>query len=221
MRLLFQLTPATTPVPFAYQRLLVGRLHRWLGDNDLHDAVSLYSISWLHGGRASSEGIAFPAGARCFMSFYDSDVARRVLAAALNDPEFFYGMRLAEVALKPAPEFPEETVLRAASPVLIRSRAANGRIQHHVFSDPAADALLTRAARTRLRAAGLEALADSIEVAFERSYAGARTKLVDYNGVQNRASLCPVRVTGPSEAIACLWHAGIGHSTGAGFGAVQ
>ena len=38
-------------VPFNYQQKLIGVLHRWLGTNELHDKISLYSFSWLKGGK--------------------------------------------------------------------------------------------------------------------------------------------------------------------------
>jgi hypothetical protein len=43
MRIYLHLTPNTEPVPFNYQRALVGTFHRWLGENELHDDISLYS----------------------------------------------------------------------------------------------------------------------------------------------------------------------------------
>jgi CRISPR-associated endoribonuclease Cas6 len=33
MRLYFELTPNTEPVPWDYQHFLIGRLHGWLGRN--------------------------------------------------------------------------------------------------------------------------------------------------------------------------------------------
>jgi len=208
-------------VPYNYQRLLVGRLHKWLGENKIHDAVSLYSLSWLRGGQAGPDGLIFANGAECFMSFHDAGLAKQALAAALEDVEFFCGLAISEIALKPTPEFSTEARFLAASPVLVRDRTEAGRIRHYTFEDPEADAILTRTAKTRLRTAGLGDVSESIKVAFDRSYAGARTKLIDFNGIKNRASLCPLRVAGPPEAIACLWDAGVGHSTGSGFGAVQ
>jgi CRISPR/Cas system endoribonuclease Cas6 (RAMP superfamily) len=49
MRLHLSLTPNTEPVPFNYQHQLTGALHKWLGENELHDKISLYSFSWLRG----------------------------------------------------------------------------------------------------------------------------------------------------------------------------
>lgn len=37
MRLYFELTPNTEPVPWDYQHFLIGTLHKWLGRNELHE----------------------------------------------------------------------------------------------------------------------------------------------------------------------------------------
>jgi CRISPR/Cas system endoribonuclease Cas6 (RAMP superfamily) len=52
MRLHLYLSPNERPVPFDYQHYLTGAFHKWLGANDLHDRLSLYSLSWLYEGRA-------------------------------------------------------------------------------------------------------------------------------------------------------------------------
>ena len=69
MRLHFTLSPNTETVPFGYQRLLTGTFHKLLGENAVHDAISLYSLSWLHGGvtmrngKKIEGGLDFPQGA--------------------------------------------------------------------------------------------------------------------------------------------------------------
>ena len=55
MRLHLKLTPNTEPIPFNYQHQLTGTLHKWLGQNDLHDKISLYSFSWLRGSKANGK----------------------------------------------------------------------------------------------------------------------------------------------------------------------
>jgi hypothetical protein len=52
MRLHFHLSPNARPVTFDYQHYLNGAFHKWLGANDLHDSMSLHSLSWLYEGRA-------------------------------------------------------------------------------------------------------------------------------------------------------------------------
>lgn len=48
MRLNLRLTPNEEPVPFDHVHNLTGAIHKWLGKNDLHDKISLYSFGWLN-----------------------------------------------------------------------------------------------------------------------------------------------------------------------------
>ena len=41
MRIKLITTPNTIPVPFNYQEKLVGTLHKWIGENEIHDKISL------------------------------------------------------------------------------------------------------------------------------------------------------------------------------------
>ena len=59
MRLHFYLTANTEPVPFDYQHYLIGSFHKWMGWNEIHDEISLYSLSWLQGGKMNKDGLVF------------------------------------------------------------------------------------------------------------------------------------------------------------------
>jgi hypothetical protein len=71
MRLHLYLSHNGRPIPFDYQHYLTGAFHKWLEANDLHDRLSLYSLSWLYEGRARKEAIEFPRGAHWFLSVHD------------------------------------------------------------------------------------------------------------------------------------------------------
>lgn len=50
MRLHVRFSKNLSTVPFNYHQHLVGALHKWIGEkNELHDQMSLYSMSWLTG----------------------------------------------------------------------------------------------------------------------------------------------------------------------------
>ena len=51
MRLNLNLSPNTKPLPFDHLHMLTGALHHWLGWNEAHDDLSLYSFGWLQGGK--------------------------------------------------------------------------------------------------------------------------------------------------------------------------
>ena len=50
MRIHISTTKNSSLVPFGYQQKLVGTIHKWIGNNSIHDSISLYSFSWLKGG---------------------------------------------------------------------------------------------------------------------------------------------------------------------------
>jgi len=217
MRLCFHLQPKPRQVlPFDYQHELVRTFHKWLPENDIHDDISLYSLSWLHGAKAVGGGLSFPQGASWSVGFYDERVAKHLLVGVLRLPETTFGMRTVDVQIIETPEFYPETRFVLASPALVKYFDGSS-IRHLTFDDERADEIMTATMRKKLRAAGL---ADDISIYFDRSYSGAKTKVVNIKGVGNRANVCPVIVRGTPETVGFAWAVGVGHCTGTGFGAV-
>ena len=66
MRIHISTTKNTSLVPFDYQQKLVGTIHKWIGTNSIHDHISLYSFSWLKGGKKASIS---PKVQQCFSAF--------------------------------------------------------------------------------------------------------------------------------------------------------
>ena len=58
-------------IPFDHQHYLVGAIHKWLGWNEQHGKLSLYSFSRLAGGKAVNDGLLFPNGSSFFFSAFD------------------------------------------------------------------------------------------------------------------------------------------------------
>ncbi len=216
MRINLQLSPSTQIIPFDYQHELIRAFHRYLPANTIHDDLSLYSLSWLMGGKAQSGGLMFPNGARWFSSFYDDSFAKDFLVQILKMPSFPFGMRISDVQIQDTPLFGNTYKFRAESPVLAKHFDGT-TIKHRIFSEPEANEVLTHTLQSKLRAVGLS---DDIALRFDTSYSGAKTKLVTIKNIQNRASLCPIIAEGSPESIAFAWCVGIGHCTGSGFGAV-
>lgn len=225
MRLHFQLSPNTQTVPFEYQHFLTGAFHKWLGDNGLHDNISLYSLSWLHGGVTMRNGrriggLDFPNGARWFISAHDSDILIKICSTARQNSLVCCGMRVTAIQIAQMPPVSKSQKFKVASPVLARGKEVEGKIRHYIYSDEEADEILTQTLRHKLDKAGMNELAAETRVKFDRSYRAACTKLITINGIANRASICPVIVEAPPQAIEFAWNVGIGHLTGSGFGAL-
>lgn len=214
-------------LPFDYLPTLKGAFHRWLGpDEALHDGLSLYSLSWLRGGRAlpGGRGLRFAEGAQWFVSAPDEGLTRALISGVVRAPELGQGLRVRDVRMQDAPDFAAgEQPFRVASPVFIKhlppEAKAGAPADHLLAGHPLADELLTHTLRHKLRQAGLDD-ADAA-VRFDPAHiAAAKSKLFKYKQVQCRASVCPVLVSGSAAQIQFAWEVGVGHSTGIGCGAL-
>lgn len=224
MRLHLYLQPSgAAPVPFHHLPALVSAFHGWLGHhNAVHDGLSLYSFSWLQGGRAARDGLRFAEGARWFISAPDDALIHQLVGGIIRQPELDCGLRVVDAQLCPTPDFlPGAQRFTTASPVLVKHQPPElrGPADHLPFDDPRTFELLTRTLHRKLEQAGLPTTGAS--VSFDRSYPQARTKLVHYKETGLKANACPVIVTGSSEQIGFAWNVGVGHSTGIGMGSLQ
>ncbi|TXD79091.1 CRISPR-associated endoribonuclease Cas6 [Algoriphagus ratkowskyi] len=220
MRIKLFLTPNTSNLSFDHIPLLVGVVHKWLGSNNpFHGNPSLYSFSWLQGARKGNGGLNFPQGASFFISAHDETLIKLIVRNAVDQPELFAGMKVREIRMQSNPSFDrEEEYFSVASPVLIKKKEEN-RIKHCLSTDQEADELLILSMRNKMNIAGIDS--SDMTISFDPDYRSAHTKLINYNGIKNRANVCPVIVKGTPEQIAFIWNVGVGNSTGIGFGALN
>lgn len=221
MRIYLYLTPNTEPVPFNYQPNLVGALHKWLGENELHDDISLYSLSWLQGSqtRPDKKGFDFPDGGWFCISSPLEDLHQQLIQGILKDPAIAWGMKVAEVKMCQTPNFGSEHRFLLLSPVLIKRKRNDGPHDQYYFpSDKEADLLLTQTLQRKLKRFGLTS---EFSVAFDHTYPNPKIKKINYRGLDIKATYCPVIVKGDPTAVAFVWDVGVGNSTGIGFGCLK
>lgn len=219
MRIYLHLTPNTEPVPFDYQHRLVGAFHKWLGENELHDDISLYSLSWLSHGQRRGRGLDFPNGSTFQVSAPDDVLLSKMVQGVFQGHQISWGMEVAEVSIQRTPDFGERWRFLAQSPILIKRRR-EGEKHHHYFypSDPESNGLMTATLQQKLERAGLSTDAT---VAFDPTYLHPKTKKVRYRDIDIKATYCPVIVQGDPRAVQFAWEVGVGNSTGIGFGALR
>lgn len=214
----------TTPsvIPFEYLATLKSAFHRWAGHNPaLHNGLSLYSYSWLHGGRAGRGGIRFAEGANWFVSAPDETLIHELVSGVVRAPALDFGLAVRDVRMQRAPEFTAgEQAFRVASPVFLKYEVEKGKPADHLLpGHELADELLTATLRHKLRQAGQDDTGAAVR--FDPAYVTtAKSKLFQYKRVQCRGSICPVLVAGSAEQIQFAWEVGVGHSTGIGCGAL-
>lgn len=219
MRLYIKLSKNTKVIPFNYQHLLTGVVHKWIGkNNEEHGQRSLYSFSWLQSTYPVTGGISLNRDAYFFISAYDADLIKQIVKGILKRPETFCGSSVVDVQIKEVPVFGDEERFFLNSPILIRQRDGE-KTKHITFKDENFGQLLTENLKGKLKSANIPE--DDVSVELDKSYAFPETKLVDYKGVKNKTSLAPVIIKGTTEQIAFAWQVGLGQSTGIGFGALK
>lgn len=218
MRIHLKTTPNTTPVPFNYQQKLVGTIHKWIGNNTVHDRISLYSFSWLNGGKMINNALHFKNGATMFISFYDEHIVKQIIKTILADSEMFCGLKVTEVTIDDDPQFSNRELFYCASPIFIKRKMLDGDIKQFNFNDAEANQCLKETLLSKMREVGLED--DTFDIRFDTSFSKKKLKLVHYHGIGNKANLCPVIINGKPETKLFAWNVGIGNCTGIGFGAI-
>lgn len=219
MRLNLKLSPNAVPVPFDHLHQLTGVLHKWLGENELHDGLSLYSFGWLRNARVHRGSLDFREGAVWTTSFADPSLGKQVLRGLMADPHVAFGMAVEEVQIAEVPDFPSGHRFLVDGAVLTRRNRDDGGRDHLTFEDAEADVTLTRTLHRKLDAAGLGT--EGVRVRFDRQWEGAKTKVVTLKGVRYKTSVCPVIVEGPPEAVRFAWLVGVGELAGSGLGALR
>lgn len=205
-------------IPFEHQHLLTGTIYKWLGWNNEHGELSLYSYSWLEGGRKTGSGLQFDNGASFFFSSHSRQLIGRLIYGVQSEPAMFRGLEISEIVVQEDPDLTHRDRFFTASPVFIKRRV-DDRIDHILYDDPRANACLKETVTTKLKKAGVEDA--SFDIRFDTEYPKAGTKLINYKGIGNKASWCPVFIEGRPETKVFIWNVGLGNSTGIGFGAIK
>lgn len=218
MRIHLRTTANTSPVPFNYQQKLVGTIHKWIGNNSIHDKISLYSFSWLNGGGKVGNALDFSNGASLFISFYDEKFIKQIIKTILDDPEMFCGLTVTDITIDEEPAVEDRELFYCASPIFIKRKLEDGSIKQYNFNDEEANSRLKETLLSKMKEVGMED--DTFDIQFDVSFSKKKTKLVHYHGIGNKANFCPVIIKGKPKTKLFAWNVGIGNCTGIGFGAI-
>lgn len=219
MRLHIHTTPNTSLIPFNYQQKLTGTLHKWLGENnEEHGEISLYSFSWLQNTKVEKDGLNCPKGSKWFISFHDTQKLKSILASIRVNPEMFCGMIVDEVTIEETPDLSNRELFFLGSPILIK-RHEEEKVIEYDFENPLSGKLLEDTLKTKMQKAGIQD-DGTLHIEFDLSYAKKKKKLVWYEGISNKANMCPVIIQGSNEMKQFAWNVGLGNCTGIGFGSI-
>ena len=222
MRIVIHTTPNSSIVSFDYQQKLVGTIHKWLGNNEIHDNISLYSFSWLLGGKMiRNQGYTFPDGASFFVSFYEEEYLRLLIRTILSDPEMFCGLKVRDISIVNQPVFSEDAqYFRLASPIFIkRLQDGTRNYKFYLYDDEVSNTLMTETLKHKMKEASLPE-DGTLKVEFDLTYPQKQVKMVTIHGIKSKASMCPVIIHGSPRSKLFAWTVGIGNSTGSSFGSL-
>ena len=220
MRILIKTTANLFLVPFDYQQKLIGVIHKWLGNNEIHNKISLYSFSWLLGGKMiEKKGFSFPDGASFFVSFYEEKYLKKLIGAILSDPVMFCGLEVRDISIVNHPTFLEgPQCFRLASPIFIkRLQNENCNYKFYLYDDEESNKLMTETLKHKMQEAGLPE-DEMLRVEFDLNYPKKQVKMVTIHGVKSKASMCPVIIYGSLQSKHFAWTVGLGNSTGCSYG---
>lgn len=218
MRLHLKIDSSNQIIPFDHQPLLVGTIHKWLGINNEHGEVSLYSFSRLDAGKPVKGGLKFGAETSFFISSYDQELIKKLVWGIQQDKTLFNGLTVKEIFLEKDPDMSKRERFFVASPIFIKRRFEDVT-EHVLYTDERAPQFLKETLQTKMKLAGIQD--DDFEIYFDPMHTKAGLKLVNYKGVQNKANWCSVIIKGSVAAKLFAWNVGLGNSTGIGFGAIR
>jgi CRISPR-associated endoribonuclease Cas6 len=225
MRLLCIIKPSRAKLSFSYPYDLTCAIHKRLGDkNRWHDALSLYSFSFLLGTRLENDKLSLPYGAKWYLSSFDREWLKLMFEGLLADPILMPGVEVKEIIIEECPSFEgqKEHKFFLNSPVLLKTRTEDHKTRFITFEEfEAARQSLTHSIHHKMDIAGLNHLKSQTIAYFDKTYPNPKTKLIEIKGIKNRCNICPVIVQGPQEALQFVWMTGVGNGTGTGFGSIQ
>lgn len=221
MRIYIKLSRNKELIPFNYQQLLTGVLHKWIGyDNEMHGEQSFYCFSWLQDVKTTKNGINIDKDTYFFISAFDDVLIKRIIKGIMEDPIAFCGCKVIDIQIKAVPEFSTEERFLVASPILVKRKNKDLHTSNHaIYSDSDFDQLLTDNLKRKLDKVGVKS--DGVKVRVDKTYTKPITKLVTYKGVNNKVNVCPIIINGTPEQMAFVWSVGLGYSTGIGFGSLK
>ena len=218
MRIHIKIKSMNMVIPFDHQHLLTGVIHKWMGFNQVHGDVSLYSFSQLTGAKSSVGGLKLENETSFFFSAYDLTLVKLLVAGIQNDPSMFNKLEVDEIIIQEDPDLSNRESFFPASPVFIKRRLENN-IEHILYHDHRANDFLKETLITKMKKVGLNDV--DLKIFFDSNWPLAKTKLIRYKEVNNKVSWCPVIIQANEETKLFAWNVGLGNSTGIGFGAIK
>lgn len=227
MKLKIEFSKNTEPVSFGYVSNLNGYLHKVLGsNNEYHDDISLYSTSFLHGGKISrnKKYFEFPNGATWYVSSPDKEFMMNFIKNVYQNTSFAFGMELLSVGLVKTEVHDEDGyyLFHTKSPILLKQKDFKTRKNvYYTYEDDVktTSELFKTIILKKAEKASFPVKTEDFDISFDYEYTGKKIKWISVKTVNNKTSVCPVFIkTAKPEIAEFIYAIGVGHSCGSGFG---
>lgn len=216
MRIKISLSKSTSIVPFMYQNLMLGTIHKWFGaNNKFHDKTSLYNYSWLKGFKPKDYGLIADKEPHFYFSAWEDSLIDNFVFGIAKDKTLFYGLEVTKIENI---DYTIEDVYEPISPIFCKIRREDNSVQHLSYNNSKTQEIMTNLIRNKMKLAKLDCDFESIRFAEDNN---AKMKLVTIHNIKTRANLCPVIIRGDNTAHNFILDVGVGHSTGSGFGCIS
>lgn len=194
---------------------------------------SLLSVGWLAGSKVEQDirkpqdkrkgALFFRGGARWDIGLYDDETAVLLLEKLRNATVDFFGMQItgSEILSVPSQAFEKDQHrFLVNSPVLLQRLEVPGGFKYILYRDPESGRLLTQEIRRRAEIAGISS-AQKLRLFFDPNFRNAKTRLINIQSINIKASVCPVIAVGPPKALEFVWTVGAGEKCDLGFGSLD
>lgn len=229
MRIVVNFTKNTEPVQFNYLSNLNGYLHKVLGKgNEYHDKLSIYSTSFLHGGKRDEKTntLNFSNGASWYVSSPDMKFIKEFIENLYKNIDFSFGMKL-ESAHKIDPNIKKIRnyfYLKSKSPILLKERnGETNKTKYYTYNDNFLHTsdIMKKIIIKKAEDAKFVLNKSDFEIYFDHQYSNKKIKNINIKSINNTCSVCPIIIkTEDENVIKFITDVGVGHSTGSGFGCI-
>lgn len=214
MRIELKTSPLKGHLERDHYEMIKHSISRWLGPEARYGQASNFSFSLIRNGKVSGTHgkLEFPYGGNLFFSSYEKAPIKTLMYNLQQDNRFVdKRLEVTDIRFLSEPNFRgDRSNFLCYTPILIKAERMLS------YDNPESDQVLTRSCRARLAKVGLPY--EDLEVKFDRHYPRPKVFWVRYRKVNNLVNVCPITIKGYPEARRYLYHAGMGHSTGIGFG---
>jgi CRISPR-associated endoribonuclease Cas6 len=176
-----------------YFTKLLGCIHKWLGENNVHNNISLYSFSHIQ--------------KDCFyFNAYDNNLIEKLNQGISKDKTMFNETKV--INIETIGENINKDIFYCASPFFIKDKNVFKN-----FNDIDVNSIAKRIIQTKANFANIKLTDFNLE--FINFY---KTKLVKIHDINNKCFVSNIKITGDKTVKDFILKVGIGNNTGCGFG---